>query len=190
MDWTIDDHLKYLAPGRDVHFRYTDLTDGAEAYSAEGWVAVGLYGGTADAWIPHVMVRRRANQGTLSSTFVGLMEPYEGQPAVKAVRRVEVSSTHHESGVTGDVALEVQLTDGRRDVLVARDSGTSAPSTDRVLDKVRLIDCGITLAGEWAWVRFGADGSVQRLLLGHGDLLEVGAVRLERTDVRDGPKWI
>ena len=148
-------------------------------------MTVGLYGGTADAWIPRVMVRRRANQGTLSSTFVGLMEPYEGQPAVKAVRRVEVSRLHRESVAAGDVALEVQLTDGRHDVLVACDAGTSAPSTDGVMDEVRLGEIGLTLAGEWAWVRFGADGSVQRLLLGHGNLLEVGAVRLERTQ-REG----
>ena len=187
VDWAIDDHLKYLAPGRAVHFRYTDLTGEAEVWSAEGWVAVGLYGGTADAWIPRVMVRRRASQGPLSSTFVGLMEPYEGQSVIKSVRRVEPQRLNGEWSGEADVALEVQLTDGRRDVLFARGAGTETATSEQVLDELKLNDLGITLDGAWAWIRFGADGSVQRLFLGHGQVLEVGAVRLERTR-REG--WI
>ena len=93
VDWTIEDHLKYLPPDKHLHVRYTDLTPDAEVLTAEGWVAVGLYGGTADAWIPRVLVRRRAEQAPLASTFVGVIEPYEQQPAIAGIRRLGLETS-------------------------------------------------------------------------------------------------
>ena len=84
-DWAITDHLRYLAEPADIHLRHTELTRGAEAETAEAWVYVPQYGGTAEAWIPSVLVRRRAAQAPLSSTFVGVLEPYEGKPKLGAV---------------------------------------------------------------------------------------------------------
>ena len=180
VDWAVDDHLKYLAPGRAVHFRYTDLTGDGDVISAEGWVAVGLYGGTADAWIPRVMVRRRASQGPLTSTFVGLLEPVEGTPQVKSVRRIQLQRPDGTGSDERDVALEIQLADGRRDVLIARNSSSDSPNGDAQVDEMRLTELGIILQGEAAWVRMGVDGSVQRMFLGNGRVLAVGTARLER----------
>ena len=61
VDWTIEDHLKYLPPDEQLHVRYTDLTPDAEVLTGEGWVAVGLYGSTADACI-RACVRRAPNK--------------------------------------------------------------------------------------------------------------------------------
>ena len=44
------------------HLRYTDLTAGAEAYAAESWVSTGGYSGNEEAWIPRLMIRRRAER--------------------------------------------------------------------------------------------------------------------------------
>ena len=83
-DWAIEDHLHYLASPADIHLRCTDLTRGAEVETAEAWVSVSQYGGTADAWIPSVLVRRRTEEPPLASTFAGVLEPYEGKPKVQA----------------------------------------------------------------------------------------------------------
>ena len=41
VDWQIDGRYGLLPPGSDVHLAYTDLTTGAEALIAEGWVSLG-----------------------------------------------------------------------------------------------------------------------------------------------------
>ncbi|MBL8228217.1 MAG: heparinase II/III family protein [Bryobacterales bacterium] len=103
-DWKIEDRYRYLPAGSNVHFRYTDLTEGAEASTLESWTVKNL-SSTEEFWIPTVMVRRRAAQGPLASTFVSVMEPYEGTSRIKAIRRLK-----HE-----DVAVEVELISGAVD---------------------------------------------------------------------------
>ena len=70
-DWAIEDHLHYLAKPADLHLRYTDLTRGAEVETAEAWVSVSQFGGTADAWIPSVLVRRRDEPAAAGLDFRG-----------------------------------------------------------------------------------------------------------------------
>ncbi|MHB0959364.1 MAG: heparinase II/III domain-containing protein [Pirellulaceae bacterium] len=187
VDWTIEDHLQYLPPATELHLRYTDLTADAEVLTAEGWVAVGLYGGTADAWIPRVMVRRRAEQAPLASTFVGIIEPYEDQPRIASVRRLALESDDEHAAGPSDIALEICLTDGRRDVLVATDIDNPlrhAPSKPGVFVERAT---GIRIDGQLGFVRFDASGKPLRVMLCQGRLLEVGTVRLERTQV---PGWV
>jgi hypothetical protein len=180
VDWRIEDHLKYLAAGRDLHVRYTDLTPGAEALTAEGWVAVGLYGGTAEAWVPRVVVRRRSEQAPLASTFVSVIEPYEKQPLIAAVRRLELTDAAGRPCPDSDVALEIRLADGTRDVFVTVDAenprGPARPPAAAVVQK----ESGIVLAGQFGLVRFDAAGKPRRLLLGLGKSLEAGSLRVER----------
>src|SRR5262249_48159871 len=59
VDWKIEDRHNLLPRGVDIHLRYTDLTTGAQAGVAEGWVLVSWVTNET-AWIPWVMVRRRA----------------------------------------------------------------------------------------------------------------------------------
>ena len=180
VDWKIEDHLKYLPPGQDLHVRYTDLTPGSEVLTAEGWVAVGLYGGTAEAWIPRVVVRRRADQAPLASTFVSVIEPYEKQPLITQIRRLELATDGGQPCPDSDVALELRLADGSRDVLVAIDAenprGPARPAGTAVVQK----EAGIRLTGQFGFVRFDAAGKPQRVVLGLGTLLEVGSLRVQR----------
>ncbi len=99
-DWKIDATEAGDPASRDVHLRYTDLTDGAEAGVCEGWV---VRRGATEAWIPRVMVRRRAQRGTLASTFVAVLEPYEEQSHIARIRR------------TGPASASIDLCDGRCD---------------------------------------------------------------------------
>lgn len=99
-DWKIAMRETGDPSDRDVHLRYTDLTDGAEAGICEGWVC---RRGTEEAWIPRVMVRRRVQDTTLSSTFVAVLEPYEGQSRIARILR------------TGPACIEVTACNGRCD---------------------------------------------------------------------------
>jgi hypothetical protein len=122
-DWEIEDRYSTLPAGSQVRFRYTDLTEEAEATVCEAWVTAGSFNALEEAWVPRLMVRRQSAEDGLRSTFVSIMEPYEGTPCVKAVRRLVLCS---KSGAPlGDmpVAVEVELADGRRDLIVARDAG-------------------------------------------------------------------
>ena len=138
------------------------------------------YGSSAEAWIPRVLVRRRAAQAPLASTFVGVIEPYEQAPAIASVRRLDLQTAATVACPASDVALELQLSDGRRDVLIARD-------VERPLDPAQgsgtvvQPETGIRLAGQLAWVRFDAAGKPQRVTLGLGTSLEAGPLRIERT---------
>lgn len=119
VDWKIEDRYGYRKPGApDVHLRYIDLTRGAGAYTAESWT-VESSTSTVEYWIPTVMARRQAPEGELKSTFVSLLDPYEGaRPQVMRVRRLDRE---------GDAAVrvEVELRDGRRDVLTAGADGVT-----------------------------------------------------------------
>lgn len=106
VDWVIEDRHKVLPAGRQVRLRYTDLTEGAEAHLMEGWVAVRSYNSDEEAWIPFVMTRRHAEE----SWFVAVIEPYEGQPNITCIKR------------NGN-CLEIQLRNGRRDIVRWNDKG-------------------------------------------------------------------
>ena len=162
VDWTIEDYLKYLPPDKTLHMRYIDLTPDAEVLTAEGWVAVGLYGGTADAWIPRVMVRRRAAQAPLASTFVGIIEPYEQQPVIASIQRLDLESADGTKCGPSDVALEVRLVDGRRDVLVAMDTENPLGQTARGAGPRLQRATGIRIDGQFGLVRFDVSGKPQR----------------------------
>ncbi len=126
-DWTIEDHLQYLARPADIHLRHTDLTHDAEVETAETWVYVPQDGGTADAWIPSVLVRRRTAQPPLASTFAGVLEPYEGKPKLAAIRRLELRDSEGNACPDGYVAIETQLAEGGRDLFISANVDSSSP---------------------------------------------------------------
>ena len=119
VDWKIEDRYGYLAPGANVHLRYTDLTAGAQAYTCESWTVKNATS-TEEFWIPTVMVRRQSKQGPLESTFVSVLEPYQNKPLIQSIQRLPLE------GPAGDllVAIQVQLADGRRDLITLTDSVT------------------------------------------------------------------
>lgn len=195
-DWTIEDRLGILGEPRDVHLRSWELTPDAEVETAEGWVAVGLFGDTAEAWIPRVLVTRRAAAAPLSSAFVAVMHPYEGRPSVASARRLAAEDREGRALPAADVALEVRLADGRRDVLVAADAEgraagpADAAAGDRSVAAVPIVvvpEFGLRLEGELGLVRFRASGEPERAVLCRGRSLAVGGAVLRP---RDGERSI
>jgi hypothetical protein len=186
VDWQIEDRYQYLPPGSDVHLRYTDLTANAQAFTAEAWIAVGGFGANPEVWIPCVMVRRKAQEGPLASTFVGVLEPYEGQSNLARIRRLPLQTLEGVAYPEANVAVEVQFPDGSGDLFVAADVETPLSLTPSITDvgngrrAVPLVqpDWDVRLEGELGWIRRDAAGEVRHLALGRGNSVTVGDVSL------------
>jgi hypothetical protein len=189
VDWDVEDHLKYLPPSSDVHLRHTDLTRGAEVELAETWVSVGLYGGTAEAWIPSALVGRRAAEPPLSSTFVGVLEPYEGKSNIAGIRRLELGDS--EAKPDGHVGIEVRLGDGRRDIFISRnvEAPTASKSDPRASESDRPArspvvekESGARFEGDLCLVRFSAAGPPEHALFCRGRSLRMGELFIRAKD--------
>ena len=174
-DWKVDDRFGYLDEGRDVHLRYTELTEDAEACTAEAWVALRGFGGNETAWIPRVMVRRQSDEEPLASAFVGVIEAYEGAPAVSGVRRLSMEGEIERGRQLTDVGVQIDLADGRRDVILTRDVENTVRDRGQMLRR----DWSMRTDGELCMVRRGADGSVSRIAICNGKSLRAGDTALD-----------
>ncbi|HJN14140.1 MAG TPA: heparinase II/III family protein [Armatimonadota bacterium] len=118
VDWDVEDRYELLPEPRDIHLRYTDLTQGAEAYTCEAWVVEGMYSSTIETHIPRVMTRRRG-EAPLASTFVAVIEPYEDSSNIASIRRLDEGAHASDQAVV----VEITLTDGRRHQITAGADG-------------------------------------------------------------------
>jgi hypothetical protein len=169
-DWKVEDRYGYLEGKRDIHLRYTDLTIGAEAHTAEAWVALHGYGGNETDWIPRLMVRRKGDRD-LSSTFAGVIEAYEDSSAVSSIRRLDLEQSDGKPCSDSDVAVEIVLADGRKDLIVALDADN--PS-NLVHALVVQKDWDAHFEAQMCWVRKNADDSVEKIVLCKGKSVQVG----------------
>lgn len=149
VDWHIEDRYGYLPAGADVHLRCADLTANAQAVVAKAWVSISGFDSNEEAWIPRLMTRR-IGAAPLRSTFVAVIEPYEGKSNIAAIRRLSLGNDTH-------VAVEVRLTDGRRDVFIVTDPATGDRSA--LPDAIRQA-CGFWFDGDLRVVRFDSEGRV------------------------------
>lgn len=160
-EWKVEDRYRLLPPGTAVRLRRTDLTEGAQASVCEAWVALWGFSQTEEAWIPRLMVRRQAQEAPLASTFVGVIEPFERRSNLAGIRRLPLPGA-------SDVAVEVTLADGRRDLLVAIDpakrGGASPVAVLAPPHRLRL-------EGELCWLRLDRAGAVRRVALCRGTAL-------------------
>jgi hypothetical protein len=183
--WKIEDRHRYLPPGSERHLRFTDLTEGAQASLAEAWIAPSGFTDTSEIWIPRVMTRRRVETGTLASAFVGVLEPYEKTPLVAQIRRLPLTSPGGALYPDACAAVELQLQDGRWDLLIAADAENPlALSPSLAADRLLIQkEWNVTLEGELCWVRRSASGAVERVALCRGRSVRIGAteIRLKRT---------
>jgi oligo-alginate lyase len=177
-DWAIADHLHYLAQPADIHLRLTDLTRGVEVETAESWVYVPQYGGTAEAWIPSVLVRRRSAQPPLTSTFAAILEPCEGQPKLKASRRLELLNSEDQPCPDGFVAIQTHLADGSRDLLISADVESGAAQSLPVTEK----STGAHFEGDLCLVRLDKSSRPKRVLFCRGRELRMHGLVVRAKD--------
>ena len=181
VDWKVDDRYRLLPSGSEVHLRYTDLTQDAEAAVAEGWIVAGGYSSGAETWIPRVMVRRRSETAPLASTFVAVIEPYETSSNIAGIRRLPLVAPNGLQFGDNHVAIEIAFVDGRRDVLVAvdvEDSLGQQPSFIEVRAAVQP-DCCLETDAKLCLVRLDRNQQPQRIAMCQGRYVQVGKSRLQ-----------
>jgi hypothetical protein len=115
--------------------------------------------------LQNLYVQREGEPG-LQSAFAGIIEMYDGAPVVAAVREVPV--TGNETDALRAVALQVDLVNGRRDLLLA----------DGRPEKLRSLPGGLAFQGEFGIVKSDAQGLVAATLVG-GGRLQSGEVRID-----------
>jgi len=171
VDWQIEDRYGYLPAGRRVGLRYTDLTSRAAACLAEGWVETRPYASNQEttAWIPRLIVRHTTDEPPLRSAFISVIEPYEGQPRLRGVRRLPLETIDSAALPDEFVGIELTRDDGLEDVCLLVDGRGIAEFLEPLHD--------IHLRGELALVTFGP-GGLQRLALGNTEWIRVGPLRL------------
>lgn len=174
-DWKVEDRFGYIEEGRDIHLRYTDLTEEAEACTAEAWVALRGFGGNETAWIPRVMVRRQSDDEPLASAFIGVIEAYEGVPSVSGVHRLSMEGEIEHGRQVTDVGVEIDLADGRRDVILVRDVENTVRDNGQMLRR----DWSVRTDGELCMVRRSDDGSVSRIAICNGKSVRAGDTALD-----------
>jgi hypothetical protein len=165
VDWKIDDYYKYVGSDRDIHVRYTDLTDSAEASICEAWVDTAIYGETSH-WIPRVMVRRKAVSSPLESTFLSVVEPYESASKISAIRRLPLNGPA--------IGIEVARVDGKTDVVLLR-AGAATP--------IVLPERELTADAELVYLTIGANG-IEAARAVNAKRISIGSLILEPE--RDG----
>lgn len=167
--------------------RYTDLTSGALAAVCEGWVCPGGNRAKEEAWIPRVMVRRLSQDAPLASTFVAVIEPHRGASAIRTIRRQPLTTPGGVPFPDTNVAVELELMDGRRDLILQADVENPCglkPSlaTDGVLVQA---DRDVRLDGEMCIMRWNASGTVERIVICRGTSVAVGKLVLELNQQTD-----
>jgi len=183
VDWRIEDRYGYLPAKADVHLRYIDLTSDAEASIAEGWVAASrsAYSSKTQDWIRRIMVRRRSDKAPLASNFIAVIEPYESESNIRQINRLPLQGLDGLNWPDAHVAVEVQLVDGRKDVIIAADVENPVGLTPGWQETAVIIqkDAGIRFKGELCWVRWDADGRIDRVVICRGRSISVGTVSIE-----------
>jgi hypothetical protein len=179
-EWKTEDRLGYLGSEEDVRLRYTDLTTNAEASTAEAWVAMST-ASNEEVWIPRTMVRRQSAEGPLASTFVGVIEPYEGASEIASVRRLSLETDSGEAYPDTCVAVQVELTDGRTDLIVAADVENPQGLEPCLTTAGVLVqpDWDLRLEGELCVIRRDASGEVTGVALWNGKCVKIGDAVLE-----------
>lgn len=186
--WDIDDRYGCLADGAQAHLRYTDLTVGAAAAVADSWVIEGGYSSTKEAWIPRIMVRRSGEE-PLASCFVGIIEPYTERAAIRRITRFPLTVGGQEMP-EGNVALRIDLADGRSDLLVALDAENPLGlSPSAAGGAVEVPAWGLTTDAELCLVRLDAAGRVEHVSIARGSAARVQDVDQRSDGKRDLIEW-
>ena len=172
--------MKLLPTNQPVNLRYTDLTAGAEAWLGEAWVMPGIYQGTEGVWNPCVISRRRG-AAMLASTFIAVLEPFAETNSIGKIRRLAFATPDGQPPGDGDVALEITLRDGRRDLFIAADAENAQKTEPSSTAKSALVqpDWKVRLEGELCWLRRNSKGALERAIVCRAASLRAGQLTVK-----------
>jgi hypothetical protein len=128
--------------------------------------------------------RSTGNEGEiLFSTFVSVIEPYEGVSKIANIRRLPLFDEDGTPYGDSYVALEISLTDGGRDLFIAADSDNA---TGQILVQP---EWNVRCDAEVCHVRINANGEMERLLFCRGRSVQVGERRTELETKEEYYEW-
>jgi len=184
--WRFRDVHSYLPDSAAVFLRYVDLTRNATAFTAETWVAFG-FNNSDEAWLPSLVVRNHSDAAPLATNFVGILEPFETAPLVRGVKRYDVNDRQSVRYSDMNVALEVELVNGSRDIVVAMDAENplaAAPSlpTEKC---ARVPAWNLETDAELCCVRVNRERQVQSIAFARGRYVECAGASLSLTRPAD-----
>ena len=86
-----------------------------------------------EVWVPRVMVRHQGSEG-LETNYVSLIEPFNGKTGRgnqnERPGRLSLKQGVHDASGDLAVAIRVDLTDGRSDLIISSDSGVAFVQPD------------------------------------------------------------
>lgn len=176
-DFQIDDRYGYLPDGETVHLRYTDLTPNTQAALAESWLVYkNDVGEGIEAWIPGLMVRRQSREKPLGSTFVALLEPFTGSSNIKRISRLALQNATGASVSEAQVAVAVDLANGKSDLLIAADAENPEFASTKILVQP---DWQLETDADFVVIRRDKTGTIEHIFLTQGKLLKCGGFELK-----------
>ena len=134
------------------------------------------------------MIRRQAEDAPLASTFVGVIEPYGTTSAVESIRRLELETGSGVAYPDTHVAIEVTLTDGRRDLIVSADAENARglePSWNGGAEPMVVKDIGLEMDAELGVVRLSPSGEATGAAIWNGKGFQLGEAKIDLTEVTE-----
>lgn len=141
--------------------------------------------------MPRLVVRRKAREGVLVSTFVGIIEPYENDSSIQNIRRLPLLSDHGRPYPDSSVAVEVTHVDGTQDLIVAGDVENPLGKTPSLKTTGVLVqkDWQLVLNGEFCLVRKSKDGKVVYMCASHTQSVCIEEQQFDNEDPKKLLEW-
>ncbi|MFZ5516668.1 MAG: heparinase II/III domain-containing protein [Candidatus Zhuqueibacterota bacterium] len=180
--WRLRDVHSYLPDSASVFLRYFDLTRNAAAFTAETWVAFG-FNDSNEAWLPSLVVRNHSDAASLATNFVGILEPFETAPLVRSVKRYDVINKQGALYSDMNVALEVELVNGSRDILVSVDAENPlAVEPSCTVEKyIRLPEWDLETDAALCFIRLNRERQIQSIAIAGGSFVNCAGASLSLT---------
>jgi hypothetical protein len=105
------------------------------------------------------------------------MEPYQGTPVVREVKRLPLVTATKEPLPDNPVAVEVTLTEGGKDLSIAAD--TENPLSTAKPTILFQEDWRVLFQGELCLIRSDETGSLQSVAVANGSNLAVGQIHIQ-----------
>ena len=156
-EWQLDDFRNVSTFGDDVRLRVTLLNPLCDVALAKSRPPQNIPGNPDDI---HYLLARKRTAGDEEFVYTAVIEPYlRTRRSIAALRTLAIKDPG-----AADCAVEVVLTDGRRDVIVqCADDPTTAD-----------VEGGIRFRGRLMIARFGVDGTLSELLAVRPSYVRIG----------------
>ncbi|MCK5802983.1 MAG: heparinase II/III family protein [Lentisphaeria bacterium] len=160
IDWQVQAGYRGARKEDNTHLRLWDVSGVDDVALANGEPPQNKAGNPR--WTRYCLTHRKGND--LTTTFVSVIEPYQGAPTITSVERLQIPGMPVHGG---PVALRIRLADGRQHMVLYSPDGQAFSTED-----------SMTFEGRVGFLAIGKDDSVRQATLIAGRSLSRDAFRL------------